>query len=174
MIVCRAEHDARTIFAALPKRFEAYGLQLHPEKTRLICFDQPRGPKKEKSMSFDFLGFTHTWMKSQRGIWVLFQVTAKTRLTRSLDSIRAWLATHIHEPIEAQHRALTAKPNGHYAYFGLPGNALGLQRFRSEVRREWRKALSRRSWAGRIFWIRYRELEQRYRLPYGHVRAAAR
>jgi len=174
VIVCRAEHDARAIFEALPKRFEKYGLKLHPEKTRLVRFDQPRGPKKDEAMSFDFLGFTHTWMKSQKGIWVLFQVTAKKRLTRSLDAIRAWLAKHRHEPIEAQHRALTAKLNGHYAYFGLLGNALGLQRFRSEVRREWRKALSRRSWAGRIFWTRYREIEQRYRLPYGHVRAAAR
>jgi hypothetical protein len=105
---------------------------------------------------------------------VLFQVTAKKRLTRSLDAIRAWLAKHRHEPIEAQHRALTAKLNGHYAYFGLPGNALGLQRIRCEVRREWRKSLSRRSWAGRLFWTRFREIEQRFRLPYGHVRSIAR
>lgn len=174
VIVCRAEHYARAIFAALPKRFETYGLQLHPEKTRLVRFDQPRGPKKDEAMSFDFLGFTHTWMKSQRGIWVLFQVTARKRLTRSLVALRAWLAKHCHDPIEAQHRTLSAKLRGHYAYFGLPGNALALQRIRDEVRREWRRSLSRRSWAGQIFWTRYREIEQRFRLPYGHVRQAAR
>jgi|GEM_PF-1779897 len=48
------------------KRFEKYGLSLHPEKTRLVRFgrpeatkdDQAQGPKPE---TFDFLGFTHYW-----------------------------------------------------------------------------------------------------------------
>jgi group II intron reverse transcriptase/maturase len=174
VIVCRSEQDARAIFAVLPRRFETYGLTLHPEKTRLIRFDQPRGGTKQEAMSFDFLGFTHTWMKSQKGIWVLFQVTARKRLTRSLGAVREWLAKNFHKPIEEQHQALSSKLLGHYAYFGLPGNALGLQRFRSEVRREWRKWLSRRSWRGPVFWDRYREIEQRFRLPYGRLRAARR
>jgi hypothetical protein len=174
VIVCRAESDARAIFKALPQRFETYGLTLHPEKTRLVCFDQPRGGNKHEAMSFDFLGFTHTWMKSQKGTWVLFQVTARKRLTKSLDAVRTWLAQHLLELLAVQHRMLSAKLQGHYAYFGLPGNALGFQRFRSEVRREWRKALSRRSWASRVFWTRFHAIEQHFRLPYGHVRPPAR
>jgi group II intron reverse transcriptase/maturase len=51
------ERDARRFSHVLPKRFGRYGLQLHPDKTRLQQFGKPRG--EEKSDTFDFLGFTH-------------------------------------------------------------------------------------------------------------------
>ena len=47
----------------LPKRFEKYGLTLHPEKTRLIEFGRYAARKAKKQgkqpESFDFLGFKH-------------------------------------------------------------------------------------------------------------------
>ncbi len=56
--------DAERVLAVLGKRFEQYGLRLHPDKTRLIEFgrealtksDEGGGPKPG---TFDFLGFTH-------------------------------------------------------------------------------------------------------------------
>jgi hypothetical protein len=47
----------------LPKRFEKYGLQLHPEKTRLLPFGRPprNGPPSVEPGTFNFLGFTHYW-----------------------------------------------------------------------------------------------------------------
>lgn len=35
------EDDARRVMEVLPKRFEKYGLTLHPEKTRLVMFRRP-------------------------------------------------------------------------------------------------------------------------------------
>ena len=35
------EEDARRVMAVLPKRFEKYGLTIHPEKTRLVPFERP-------------------------------------------------------------------------------------------------------------------------------------
>src|SRR5829696_7213946 len=133
VILFRAEHDARAVYAALPKRFAEYGLSLHPEKTRLIPFRQPPRRGAKDHVSFDFLGFTHLWMKTAKGIWVVFQVTSRKRLTRSLSRIRAWLAQHRHDPIERQHEALSQKLRGHYAYFGKTGNALRLRSFYDEV-----------------------------------------
>ena len=51
----------------LPKRFEKYGLTVHPEKTRLVVFRRPsrhhnqRGDDSghRKPETFDLLGFTH-------------------------------------------------------------------------------------------------------------------
>ena len=165
VILCRSEQDAREIFAALPGRLEEYGLKLHPEKSRLIPFRQPsdRGPKEK--VSFDFLGFTHAWMKTQKGIWVLFQVTSRKRLTRALSAIRAWLSRNRHRPIKEQSHVLSQKLLGHYAYFGLTGNARGIKSFYAEVRREWKKWLGRRSWRGALFWNRFREIEKRFPLP---------
>lgn len=169
VILFRAEHDARAVYAALPKRFAEYGLSLHPDKTRLIHFRQPplRGPKAH--VSFDFLGFTHAWMKTSKGIWVVFQVTSRKRLTRSLSRIRTWLAQHRHDPIREQQEALSRKLHGHYAYFGKPGNALRLRSFYDEVRREWKKWLGRRSWSGALFWDTFQLIERRYPLPRPHL-----
>jgi len=161
VILCRSEADAREIFAALPKRLEEYGLKLHPEKSRLIPFRQPFKRGRKDKVSFDFLGFIHAWMKSQKGIWVLFQVTSRKRLTRSLSRIREWLATHRHLPVREQCRILSQKLRGHYAYFGITGNASGIKSFYDEVRREWKKWLGRRSRRGALFWKRFRELEKR-------------
>ena len=48
----------------LPKRFKKYGLTLHPDKTRLICFAPPSsGTAGDNSggrdETFELLGFTH-------------------------------------------------------------------------------------------------------------------
>jgi group II intron reverse transcriptase/maturase len=172
VILCRSEQDAQELYAKLPLRFAAYNLKLHPEKTRMLPFDQPKQAGPKEHMSFDFLGFTHAWMKSQKGTWVVFQVTSRKRLTRSLKALRAWLRQHLHDPIATQHRGLCAKLRGHYAYFGLPGNAARLQSFHEEVRREWRRFLSKRSWSGPVFWERYRALLERWPLPRAHIAPA--
>jgi len=170
VILFRAEADARAVYAALPKRFAEYGLTLHPEKTRLIPFRQPplRGPKDH--VSFDFLGFTHAWMKSAKDVWVLCQVMSRKRRTRVLTRMREWMSKHRHDPIRAQHRVLAQKLLGLYAYFGLPRNAQALAGLWREVRREWKNWLGRRSWAGKLFWERYRQIDAAFPLPRARIR----
>ena len=41
LILCARERDAQRIMAVFPKRFEKYGLTLHPEKTCVIRFTRP-------------------------------------------------------------------------------------------------------------------------------------
>ena len=41
IVLCSRESDARRVMAVLPKRFDKYGLTLHPEKTRVIPFRRP-------------------------------------------------------------------------------------------------------------------------------------
>jgi group II intron reverse transcriptase/maturase len=63
-VICFAnDGDARRVFEVLPKRMQAYGLTLHPDKTRLIPFTRPsalQGGGKGPG-TFDFLGFTLYW-----------------------------------------------------------------------------------------------------------------
>jgi retron-type reverse transcriptase len=77
--------DAQRVLEVLGKRLARYGLTLHPDKTRFIDFrPPPRGGTQPgcKGPPFDFLGFTHTWVKSQKGKDVVRQTTAKNRLAR--------------------------------------------------------------------------------------------
>ena len=59
------EEEAQRVFKVLPKRMGKFGLTIHPEKSKLIEF-APKG--KGKVATFDFLGFTHYWAKSQNGL----------------------------------------------------------------------------------------------------------
>ena len=69
------EEDARRVMDVLPKRFEKYGLTIHPEKTRLVPFERPSDrpqrpadPEREPLQGhFDLLGFTHYWGRSRQG-----------------------------------------------------------------------------------------------------------
>jgi hypothetical protein len=141
------EADARRVLKVLARRMEKFSLQLHPEKTRLIYFERPprHGEPKRKPESFDFLGFTHFWRVSRTGNNVLGHKTAKDRLTRSLSEIRQWCKQNRHRKLTEQHQKLSRKLQGHYAYYGVSGNARCLGAICWEAGRIWRKWLNRRS-----------------------------
>jgi group II intron reverse transcriptase/maturase len=167
------EEDARRVMRVLPKRFGRYGLALHPEKTRLVPFRQPParrgggrggGPGTGPG-SFDFLGFTHVWALSQRGNWVVKQRTAAGRLRRAVLSIAQWCRANRHLPVAEQQRVLSQKVRGHFAYYGVTGNATALSRFRTAVECCWRKWLSRRNRERGTTWDAFARLLGRYPLP---------
>src|SRR6188768_243351 len=109
VMVFETEEDARRVAEVLPKRFEKYGLRLHPEKTRLVRFEKPTSPPPPPGgggsvpTSFDLLGFTHYWGKSLKGNWVVKRKTAKDRFKRALRRISMWCRKYRHTPIDAQH-----------------------------------------------------------------------
>lgn len=164
------EDDARRVMAVLAKRFGKYGLTLHPEKTRLVDFRRPPGSGgSQRGQSFELLGFTHFWGRSRKGRWVVKRKTARARFSRALVRVGQWCRTHRHWSLAAQHAALNRQLQGHYAYYGITGNADALLRFRYEVDRLWRKWLSRRSRKARLTWDAYDRVRQRYPLPPARV-----
>ncbi len=161
-------HDAKRVLEVLGKRLERYGLTLHPDKTRFIDFRPERrgGTQADcKGPPFDFLGFTHTWVKSQRGKNVVRQTTAKSRLARALVAIADWCRKNRHRPLLAQHARLCAKLTGHYAYYGITGNGRQLQRYRQQVAKIWRRWLERRTRSKRLTWARFNAFLARRPLP---------
>lgn len=167
-LVFEREVDARRVLAVLAKRFAKYGLRLHPDKTRLVDFRSPprtgrSGSQRERS--FDLLGFTHFWGRSRKGRWIVQRKTAKDRFSRAVREINRWCRAHRHWRVPVQQAALSRKLRGHYAYYGITGNARALVRFLSEVQRLWRKWLNRRSWHARMDWEKFARLSVRYPLP---------
>jgi RNA-directed DNA polymerase len=171
LMVFGREDDARRVLAVLPKRFEKYGLTLHPEKTRLVKFRRPRsgdrkgGPRGPRPGTFDLLGFTHYWGRTRRGGWAVKRKTAADRFSRALSRIAMWCRTHRHLTVREQWRALCRKLTGHFGYYGITGNSGALDDFRYCVKRVWRAWLSRRSQTAHVAWDRFALLEQRYPLP---------
>lgn len=67
--------------------------------------------------------------------------------------------------VDGQHRTLSQKLRGHYAYYGITGNIRALACFRHAVSKLWRKWLSRRSWAARLSWDHYVRMLEQFPLP---------
>lgn len=164
VLVFTNETDARSVMAALHKRFGKYGLSLHPDKTRITSFCRPREHHEEPE-TFDFLGFTHYWGESHQGRLVLKRKTAKDRQARAIKKISEWCREHRHFSLPEQHKELSSKLRGHYQYYGVTGNMRCLQNFRSIASRTWRKWLSRRSQRACMPWSKFNLLLKRYSLP---------
>ncbi|MEO6193538.1 MAG: reverse transcriptase domain-containing protein, partial [Thermoanaerobaculia bacterium] len=169
VLVFSNESDARRFLEVLGKRCEKFGLTLHPEKTRLLDFRRPRLSRSKDDDddgpgTFDLLGFTHFWSRSLSKKWVVMRKTARDRFRRAVKSIATWCRFHRHDPIPAQHVALSRKINGHYAYYGVTLNLRALSRFLYCTTMVWWAALQRRSQRG-MPWPRMDALIRKLRLP---------
>jgi len=170
VLVFEQEGDARRVLEVLPRRFEKYGLELHPEKTRLVRFKRPRqgrdvGGDDDTPGTFNFLGFTHYWGKTRKGGWAVKHRTAKERLKRSIQRAGRWLRRERHQPIAKQHATLRRKILGHINYYGVTGNISAIRKYIHEVERLWCKWLGRRSRKARKGWEWYKGLLKRFPLP---------
>jgi RNA-directed DNA polymerase len=144
VVVCEKREDAEALLAQVTERFQSYGLTIHPEKTRIVDFRHP-WKCDDKPQTFDFLGFTHYWGKTKRGGYAVTRQTKGKKFRAALANIADWCKRHRHEPVAQQHRKLSEKVRGHYAYYGIRGNFAALARFRHEARRLWWYWLNRRS-----------------------------
>lgn len=161
--------DAERVLEVLGKRLGKYGLELHPDKTSMVDFRYRPKPNDEGDTvlptSFNFLGFTHIWIKSRKGWPVVRQQTAKDRFARAKKSINQECRRMRHWPVRKQHLKLCRMLRGHFAYFGISGNSKRLASLKFEASRCWRKWLSRRSSRSLIPWDAFNEILKRFPLP---------
>ena len=151
-------HEAERFLNDLKERFTKFGLQLHPEKTRLIEFGrfasrdrQKRGDGKPET--FDFLGFTHSCgVKRQSRTFLVKRKTSKKRMRARLQALRDTLVRGRHRPLRLQAEWLGRVVMGYFRYFAIPGNIPAMESFRTQVVRYWLRALRRRSQRHRLSW----------------------
>src|SRR5437588_11352755 len=77
--------EAERFLEELRERLRKFGLELHPDKTRLIVFG--RKPENDwrcrgegKPETFDFLGFTHSCGRRRKGYYTVHRKRADTPL----------------------------------------------------------------------------------------------
>jgi RNA-directed DNA polymerase len=159
--------DAERFLAELRGRFAEFGLDLHPEKTRLIEFGRFAAPNRErrrfrKPETFDFLGLTHICAKDRHGRFKLKRVTSKKKMRSKLKSVKTEMRRRMHHPIPEQGRWLARVLQGHYNYYAVPDNSAALHAFREQVNWQWRQTLRRRSQKAGASWDRTHHLAARW------------
>jgi RNA-directed DNA polymerase len=159
--------EAERFLADLHERLKTFGLELHPDKTRLIEFGrfaardrQQRGAGKPET--FEFLGFTHSCgTKRVTRTFLVKRKTSKKRMRARLQAIRETLRKHRHAPVARQAEWLNRVVSGYYRYHAIPGNMPALEAFRTQVVRIWLRALRRRSQRHRLGWERFGPIVER-------------
>jgi hypothetical protein len=63
------------------------------------------------------------WGRSKKGRWVVQRKTAKDRFSRALREVGRRCRAHRHWCVAEQWSAWSRKLQGHYAYYGIAGNA---------------------------------------------------
>ena len=153
--------DAEQFLGQLRERLAKFGLELHPEKTRLIEFGRfaTENRKKRgegKPETFHFLGFTHICGTNYRtGKFTIHRKTIGRRMAAKLKDIRAQLFKRMHARVPGTVKWLQQVVRGYFQYHAIPGNSARLEAFRSEVARSWIQALRRRSQRYRMSWERF-------------------
>ena len=137
--------DAEKGFRVLPKRFERFGLSIHPEKSRLVQFSQPYWRQGKGPGTFAFLGFDHYWDKTRNGGWTIKRKTQGKRLRRFLSGLHEWCRVNRHLNIVEQYQTLKSKLRGHYQYYGVRGNYKMLEVVYEYAAAVWKRWLGRRS-----------------------------
>jgi RNA-directed DNA polymerase len=162
--------DAERLWKELAERFSKFGLEMHPEKTRLLEFgpfanDNRRRRGQGKPETFNFLGFTHICGKTRGGRFTVLRQTIRKRLQAKLGEVKTELKRRMHKPVPEVGKWLRAVVEGHSRYYGVPTNYAALALFRSQVELLWRRALARRSQKHRTNWDRMRRLVHRWLPP---------
>ena len=157
------EQEARRFLTELRSRLAAHGLELHPDKTRLIEFgaraaSERRRSGRGKPETFDFLGFTHICGKTRRGRFTVLRKTARKKVRAKLKEIKAALRYRWHHPVPEVGRWLALVFRGHMNYYAVPRNFEAVATFRNEVIKLWRHGLCRRSHKGHVTWSRMRRI----------------
>jgi RNA-directed DNA polymerase len=170
LLVFEREDDAQRVMRVLPLRLAKFGLRLNAQKTRLVPFGKRAARRAlnagQRPPTLDFLGLTHYWGRSRRGLVRLKRKTSKKRLRRALVAINQWLRQERNErTLPDLWQAMSRKMRGHFNYFGVTDNSPALWQFDHAVRRLVFKWLNRRSQRRSFSWESFRRYEARHPLP---------
>jgi RNA-directed DNA polymerase len=150
--------DAVRFLEEFKERLAKFGLELHPDKTRLIEFGRyaarDRNQRGEgKPETFTFLGFTHyCGRRHKTETFTVWRITAKMRMAAKLKAIKVELQRRKHDRTSQVGVWLHKVVSGYYQYHAVPGNIDQLRIFRNRVNRLWRSVLVRRSQTARKKW----------------------
>jgi group II intron reverse transcriptase/maturase len=155
--------EAEKFLEQLRERVRKFGLELHPDKTRLIEFGRYAAERRKqrgegKPETFNFLGFTHiSGTSNKTGYFVVQRKTIGKRMAAKLRELRQQMRQRMHESIEKTAEWLTSVVRGYFQYHAIPGNEQRMKGFHRTVLRMWHWALRRRSDKSRWTWARFRQ-----------------
>jgi len=149
--------EAERFLKQLRTRMKQFGLNLHPDKTRLIEFGRFAADNREqrgegRPETFNFLGFTHLCGKTRAGKFQVKRQSIGKRVRAKLAEFKSALRKRKHALGRETGRWLGAVVRGWLNYHAVPDNSHAIQEFRTQVTRLWHQSLRSRSQKARKRW----------------------
>ena len=149
--------DAERFQQEMKERMGTFNLELHPDKTRLLEFGRFAAQNRKrrgqgKPETFAFLGFTHICGTTKRGRYRVRRKTKRKKLRAKLQELKEELRRRMHRPVQQTGTWLRKVMQGHFRYYGVPGNIEALRSFKNVLVRRWKWALGRRSQKDKTTW----------------------
>ena len=125
VVHCATEWQARKVLAALEERMAEVGLELHPDKTRIVyCKDRNRRRSDCEHTSFTFLGYTFRARRALTGdgnsmFSAFLPAVSKDALKKMSEEVRTW-RIHLRTATELEDLAAWINPvvRGWMTYYG--------------------------------------------------------
>jgi RNA-directed DNA polymerase len=124
IVHCKSEEEARSVLGAIRSRFAECGLELHPEKTRIVyCKDDDR-PGQYEHITFDFLGYTFQPRRAKNRwgrYFVSFLPAISNKAAKAIrQTIRDWrmASTRNNQRLEDLARFTNPVVQGWMSYYG--------------------------------------------------------
>lgn len=126
---CSSEREAQRLLHLLEQRFTQCGLQLHPEKTKIVYCKGGYHTGDYEHIAFDFLGYTFRprWIKTRQGKQGLYFIAAISRKSakRIRHEINGWPWKYWHQKGLAEIRGVSmSRLRGWLTYYGLFGSSI--------------------------------------------------
>lgn len=123
IVHCRGRWEANLVRAGVEKRLQECGLELHPEKTKLVYCKDANRQESHTHEKFDFLGFTFRPRKAttrRGGHFCSFSpAISKDAMGKIREEIRAWkLALRTSQSIAELAQEINPKLRGWFNYYG--------------------------------------------------------
>jgi RNA-directed DNA polymerase len=154
--VCAFQYrnDAQRFYRVMPQRLEKFGLQVAPDKTRILRFSRFHPGLRRR---FAFLGFELYWNRDRRGDLRVMKRTARKKLQQAKRRMKIWIKFNRHLPGRQFIKELNRKLVGHYNYFGIRSNEKALNSYFSYTIETAFKWLNRRGGKRRSFnWVEFK------------------
>jgi RNA-directed DNA polymerase len=120
---CRAEAEAQEVRAAIAVRLQECGLELHPEKTKIVYCKDGNRRRTYPNEKFDFLGYTFRPRRSknrQGKFFISFSPAVSDKAVKAIrEEIRSWnLHLRSDKSIEDLSRMFNPIIRGWLQYYG--------------------------------------------------------
>ncbi len=168
--VVQSATESKRVEKALKNRFNKYGLEIHPDKSRTISFGryEQENAKRQKRRpnTFDFLGFTHFCDTTRTGTFKVGRKTSRKKFKSKMKAMNIWLKSIRNvQMLKDWWKILQSKIRGHFQYYGISGNYVSISKYYELTVRLTKKWINRRSQKQSMNWKQFNQYLEKYPLP---------